>query len=95
MLLSMNGSVIRSSMLRIIPPFIATGSGSTGLNPKEIRVHEDLLALPLISGKTIREHQPPVNTGIRVPLHGLVQRLLDPGDERHERNPQRFFSDMG
>ena len=60
MLLSMNGSGIPSSMLRIIPPFIATGSGRTRINPKEIRVHEDLLELPLISGKTIREHQPPV-----------------------------------
>lgn len=30
------------------------------INPEEIRVHEDLLALPLISGKTIRENQPPV-----------------------------------
>lgn len=30
------------------------------IEPKEIRVHEDLLNLPLISGKTIREHQPPV-----------------------------------
>ncbi|WP_321505372.1 coenzyme F390 synthetase [uncultured Methanoregula sp.] len=31
-----------------------------GINPGEIRVHEDLLDLPIISGKTIREHQPPV-----------------------------------
>jgi len=30
------------------------------INPKEIRIHEDLLSLPLIAGKTIREHQPPV-----------------------------------
>ncbi len=30
-----------------------------GINPDEIRVHEDLLYLPVISGKTIREHQPP------------------------------------
>ncbi len=30
------------------------------INPKEIRVHEDLQALPLIAGKTIREHQPPM-----------------------------------
>jgi coenzyme F390 synthetase len=30
-----------------------------GIDPKEIRVHEDLLQLPIISGRTIREHQPP------------------------------------
>jgi coenzyme F390 synthetase len=29
------------------------------IEPTEIRVHEDLLSLPLIAGKTIREHQPP------------------------------------
>lgn len=33
------------------------------IDPKDIRVHEDLLALPLITGKTIREHQPPVTSG--------------------------------
>jgi len=30
-----------------------------GIKPDEIRVHEDLLYLPVISGRTIREHQPP------------------------------------
>jgi coenzyme F390 synthetase len=30
------------------------------IDPKEIRVHEDLLSLPIVSGKTIREHQPPI-----------------------------------
>ena len=30
------------------------------INPSDIRAHEDLLGLPVISGKTIREHQPPV-----------------------------------
>ena len=30
------------------------------IDPNAIRVHEDLLELPIISGKTIREHQPPV-----------------------------------
>ncbi len=35
------------------------------INPDEIRVHEDLLALPLISGKTIRENQPPATAEFR------------------------------
>ena len=30
------------------------------VNPSDIRTHEDLLELPIISGKTIRENQPPV-----------------------------------
>lgn len=35
------------------------------INPEEIRVHEDLLALPLISGKAIRENQPPATPEFR------------------------------
>jgi coenzyme F390 synthetase len=30
------------------------------IDPSEIRSHEDLLQLPIISGKTIRENQPPI-----------------------------------
>jgi coenzyme F390 synthetase len=30
------------------------------IDPGDIRVHEDLLNLPVVSGKTIREHQPPL-----------------------------------
>jgi coenzyme F390 synthetase len=30
------------------------------INPSDIRSHEDLLELPIISGKTIRENQPPM-----------------------------------
>lgn len=29
------------------------------MNPADIKAHEDLLDLPVISGKTIRENQPP------------------------------------
>jgi coenzyme F390 synthetase len=35
------------------------------IDPLDIRVHEDLLGLPIISGKTIREHQPPVTPDFR------------------------------
>jgi coenzyme F390 synthetase len=31
------------------------------VKPSDIRTHDDLLELPIISGKTIRENQPPVN----------------------------------
>ena len=41
-------------------PFYRHWFRENRIEPKEIRVHEDLLSLPLISGKTIREHQPPV-----------------------------------
>ncbi|KQC04167.1 MAG: coenzyme F390 synthetase [Methanoculleus sp. SDB] len=33
--------------------------GEHGIDPRSIRSHEDLLGLPVISGATIREHQPP------------------------------------
>lgn len=41
-------------------PFYRRWFRENHIDPKEIRTHEDLLSLPLISGKTIREHQPPV-----------------------------------
>jgi coenzyme F390 synthetase len=40
-------------------PFYRHWFHENNINPDEIRVHEDLLSLPVISGKTIREHQPP------------------------------------
>jgi coenzyme F390 synthetase len=41
-------------------PFYRHWFRENKINPMEIRAHEDLLDLPLISGKTIREHQPPI-----------------------------------
>ena len=41
-------------------PFYRHWFRENGVDPAAIRVHEDLLTLPVISGKTIREHQPPV-----------------------------------
>lgn len=41
-------------------PFYRRWFRENRIIPEEIHVHEDLLSLPLISGKTIREHQPPV-----------------------------------
>lgn len=40
-------------------PFYRHWFRKNSINPAEIRVHEDLLNLPVVSGKTIREHQPP------------------------------------
>jgi coenzyme F390 synthetase len=41
-------------------PFYRSWFRNHSISPKEIRAHEDLLSLPVISGKTIREHQPPL-----------------------------------
>ncbi len=41
-------------------PFYRHWFNENHINPTEIQGHEDLLNLPVISGKTIREHQPPV-----------------------------------
>jgi coenzyme F390 synthetase len=46
-------------------PFYHHWFRTNGINPDEIRLHEDLLNLPVISGKTIREHQPPVSQDFR------------------------------
>jgi coenzyme F390 synthetase len=40
-------------------PFYRHWFRENGITPTDIRVHEDLLHLPLISGKAVREHQPP------------------------------------
>ncbi len=40
-------------------PFYRKGFEKHGINPAEIKIHEDLLDLPVISGKIIRENQPP------------------------------------
>jgi coenzyme F390 synthetase len=40
-------------------PFYRQWFREQGIRPEEIRSHEDLRKLPIISGKTIREHQPP------------------------------------
>jgi coenzyme F390 synthetase len=41
-------------------PFYRSWFRDHGIDPASITTHEDLLGLPVISGKTIREHQPPV-----------------------------------
>ncbi|MDO9325715.1 MAG: coenzyme F390 synthetase, partial [Methanoregula sp.] len=41
-------------------PFYRHWFKENKINPAEVLVHEDLLNLPVISGKTIREHQPPI-----------------------------------
>jgi coenzyme F390 synthetase len=40
-------------------PFYRLWFKTNGIDPGDIRVHEDLLHLPVITGRTIREHQPP------------------------------------
>ncbi|MDD1697119.1 MAG: coenzyme F390 synthetase, partial [Methanoregula sp.] len=43
-------------------PFYRNWFSDNNINPEEVKEHEDLLNLPVISGKTIREHQPPLTT---------------------------------
>jgi coenzyme F390 synthetase len=40
-------------------PFYRSWFDGHGIDPRRIRTHEDLLTLPIISGKTIRASQPP------------------------------------
>jgi coenzyme F390 synthetase len=41
-------------------PFYRRWFAANGVSAKEIRTHDDLLKLPIVSGSTIRSHQPPV-----------------------------------
>ena len=40
-------------------PFYRKWFRAHHIHPREVRTHEDLLSLPIISGKTVRENQPP------------------------------------
>ncbi|MEN6394978.1 MAG: coenzyme F390 synthetase [Methanoregula sp.] len=42
-------------------PFYRQWFKKNNLRPEEVRTHEDLFSLPIVSGKTIRENQPPVS----------------------------------
>jgi len=44
-------------------PFYRQWFKKNNIRPEEILSHEDLLSLPIISGKTIRENQPPQSPG--------------------------------
>jgi len=50
-------------MLGSTSPFYRHWFKENNIRPEEIRVHEDLLSLPIVSGHTIREHQPPAKEG--------------------------------
>jgi coenzyme F390 synthetase len=41
-------------------PFYRHWFRDNAIDPEKIREHDDLLHLPIVSGKTIREHQPPI-----------------------------------
>ena len=40
-------------------PFYRDWFRAHHIDPRDVRTHEDLLSLPIISGKTVRENQPP------------------------------------
>lgn len=47
-------------------PFYRYWFRETNIKRDEIRVHEDLLHLPVISGRMIRKHQPPVTPSFKL-----------------------------
>jgi coenzyme F390 synthetase len=46
-------------------PFYRDWFRANKISPDEVRTHEDLLDLPIISGKTVRENQPPQTSEFR------------------------------
>lgn len=64
---------------------------SHGIAARDIRTHEDLLELPILSGQTIRAHQPPVS-----PEFGFLSAPLEEIFTIHETSgttgvPKAFF----
>lgn len=72
-------------------PFYRNWFKANNIRPEDIKIHEDLLNMPIISGKTIRENQPPVT-------REFLFRSADPADiyTIHETSgtsgtPKSFF----
>jgi coenzyme F390 synthetase len=61
------------------------------INPDDIRVHEDLLSLPVVSGKTIREHQPPATPDFKFLSSGLESVFTIQETSGTSGVPKSFF----
>ena len=65
------------------------------MSARDIRTHDDLLALPIVSGSTIRSHQPPVTRDFGFLSVPVRRRLHHPRDERHHGRPEGLLPDLG
>ena len=76
-------------------PFYRHWFRQNGIDPGDIRVHEDLLKLPIVSGRTIRENQPPEHPGFQVPFN-TSRETSSPSRRRAGRaGPPRVSSSRG
>ena len=58
----MNGFDTRCNYAAEHSPFYRNWFRENGINPDDISDHEDLLNLPVVSGQTLRNHQPPLSS---------------------------------
>ena len=65
------------------------------IEPSDIRSHEDLLELPIISGKTIRENQPPVTEEFGFRTVGWKDVFTIHETSGTSGTPKSFFLNMG
>ncbi len=72
-------------------PFYQSWFRSHGIDPASITTHEDLLGLPLITGKTIREHQPPVTPGFMFRSVGWEEIFTIHETSGTSGTPKSFF----
>jgi phenylacetate-coenzyme A ligase PaaK-like adenylate-forming protein len=76
-------------------PFYRNWFRVNNINPEEIREHEDLLSLPIISGKTIREHQPPVTPEFEFLSTDWSNVFSIQETSGTSGTPKGFFPDLG
>jgi coenzyme F390 synthetase len=72
-------------------PFYRSWFQKHGINPGSIREHEDLLELPVISGRTIRENQPPVTSDFRFRSVGWEEVFTIHETSGTSGTPKSFF----
>jgi len=72
-------------------PFYKKWFSLNNLDPGSIREHEDLLELPIVSGKTIREHQPPETPDFEFLSTGWEQIFTIHETSGTSGTPKSFF----
>jgi coenzyme F390 synthetase len=72
-------------------PFYRHWFKENGIDPAEIRVHEDLLTLPVISGTTLRGHQPPITADFQFQSAGWEDVFTIQETSGTSGTPKSFF----
>src|SRR5660398_189186 len=72
-------------------PFYRKWFRTNKIDPSTITEHEDLRDLPIISGKNVRERQPPGEGGCEIQSIGRAEGDPHHGNRGPSGNPKSFF----